>query len=72
MKCDPQQPFGGWTPQVRQHVIDAGYETASGVEFGVNSADADRFALKRIIPLSRSDLLKKILHRLAARTRLSS
>ncbi len=65
-------PFGGWTPQVRDYVIDAGYQTACGVEFGVNSSDIDRFALKRIIPLSRRDLLRKILHRLAARTGFSS
>lgn len=64
-------PFGGWTPQVREHVIDAGYETACGVEFGVNDTGIDRFGLRRIIPLSRQDLLRKILHRLAARTGLS-
>jgi len=61
-------PFGGWTPAVREQVIAAGYETACGVEFGVNLPGADPFALRRIIPLSRFDLWRKVIHRLAQRT----
>jgi peptidoglycan/xylan/chitin deacetylase (PgdA/CDA1 family) len=62
-------PFGGWTTAVRDIVAGAGYATACGVEFGVNGADADRFALLRIIPLSRADLMRKILHRLLRKLR---
>lgn len=58
-------PFGGWTPEVQEQVISAGYKTACGVEFGVNPPGTDSFALRRIIPLSRLDLYRKIVHRLA-------
>lgn len=64
-------PFGGWTPQARDCVIEAGYQTACGVEFGVNGPGCDLFNLRRIIPLSRPDLLRKILHRLARRIGIS-
>lgn len=64
-------PFGGWTPKVRERVIEAGYQTACGVEFGVNGPGSDLFDLRRIIPLSGADLLRKILHRLARKTGLS-
>lgn len=57
-------PFGGWTPAVRDAVIEAGYKTACSVEFGVNPPGSDRFALRRIIPLSRGGLLRKVFHRL--------
>lgn len=61
-------PFGGWTPQVREQVIAAGYETACSVDFGVNSSGVDPFALRRIIPLSRFDVWRKIIHRLVRKT----
>ena len=64
-------PFGGWTPAVRDLVIEAGYQTACTVDFGVNDGDAERFALKRIIPLSRGDLLRKVFHRLLQRVGLA-
>jgi peptidoglycan/xylan/chitin deacetylase (PgdA/CDA1 family) len=57
-------PFGGWTPAARDLVVEAGYQTGSTVEFGVNDAQTDRFLLRRIIPLSRSDLIRKIFHRI--------
>lgn len=57
-------PFGGWTPAVRDLVVNAGYQTACSVDFGTNSPDADRFALRRIIPLSRTTLTRKVFHRL--------
>ena len=63
-------PFGGWTPAVRDLVVEAGYQTACTVEFGVNDATADPFGLRRIIPLSRGALLRKIFHRLARKTGL--
>jgi peptidoglycan/xylan/chitin deacetylase (PgdA/CDA1 family) len=61
-------PFGGWTPAVRELVVEAGYASACSVEFGVNDATADQFALRRIIPLSRADLLRKAAHRLVQNT----
>jgi len=64
-------PFGGWTPQVREQVIEAGYQTACGVEFGVNGPAEDRFALRRIIPLSRADVWRKVGHRLLRKTGIS-
>lgn len=57
-------PYGGYTAAVRDLIIEAGYVTACGVEFGVNASPADCFALRRIIPLSRGDLLRKVFHRL--------
>lgn len=57
-------PFGGWTPAVRDLVVEAGYQTACSVDFGTNGPDADRFALRRIIPLSRGELGRKCFHRL--------
>jgi peptidoglycan/xylan/chitin deacetylase (PgdA/CDA1 family) len=63
-------PFGGWTPLVRDLVAEAGYQAACTVEFGINDTSTDRFLLRRIIPLSRGALIRKILHR--ALRRLSS
>jgi peptidoglycan/xylan/chitin deacetylase (PgdA/CDA1 family) len=62
-------PFGGWTPAVRALVKEAGYATACTVDFGVNEMEADPFALRRIIPLSRGELLRKVFHRLVKKTR---
>jgi peptidoglycan/xylan/chitin deacetylase (PgdA/CDA1 family) len=58
-------PFGGWTPAVRDLVAAAGYQTACTVDFGVVETNQDPFALRRIIPLSRGDVTRKIIHRLA-------
>lgn len=57
-------PFGGWTAEVRELVIQAGYQTACTMDFGTNAPDTDRFALRRIIPLSGKDFTRKIFHRL--------
>ncbi|HWX19649.1 MAG TPA: polysaccharide deacetylase family protein [Candidatus Binatia bacterium] len=57
-------PFGGWTPAVRDLVAEAGYSSACSVQFGVNDAGADRFALRRIIPLSGAEVVRKVIHRL--------
>ncbi len=64
-------PFGGWTAPVRDLVVEAGYQTACTVDFGVNDNNGDRFVLKRIIPLSRGDLLRKVFHRLFQRVGLA-
>jgi len=41
-------PYGKWNRLVRDLVEEAGYETAVTLDFGVNSAAEDAFALKRI------------------------
>ncbi len=41
-------PYGKWNRRVRDLVEEAGFETAVTLEFGVNSAVRDPFALKRI------------------------
>ncbi|MEI8309585.1 MAG: polysaccharide deacetylase family protein [Verrucomicrobiota bacterium] len=41
-------PYGKWNRPVRDLVEEAGYETAVTLDFGVNGADPDPFALKRI------------------------
>ena len=41
-------PSGDWNEAVRGLVIEAGYRTACTTTFGVNLADGDPFALKRI------------------------
>jgi peptidoglycan/xylan/chitin deacetylase (PgdA/CDA1 family) len=63
-------PFGGWTPGIRDLVAQAGYMTASTVDFGVNGPQTDRLALRRIIPLSRGNLLLKVFHRLLRKASL--
>lgn len=60
-------PFGSWNPALRDSVIDAGYTSASTMEFGVCDAVTSLFELKRIIPLSKSQTFRKIVHRLGQR-----
>ncbi len=60
-------PFGSWNPALRDIVIEAGYTSASTMEFGVCDAATSRFELKRIIPLSKSRTFRKIVHRLGQR-----
>src|SRR6266853_698306 len=45
-------PYGSWNESVRDLVAAAGYSTACTMAFGVNTAAAPRFELRRIIPLS--------------------
>lgn len=40
-------PYGDWSPEVRDWVIEAGYETATTTVAGINAAGADRFTLRR-------------------------
>jgi hypothetical protein len=54
---------------VRELVEEAGYQTASTMDFGVNTANTNSYELKRIFPLSTAQLILKILHR--ARRRLT-
>lgn len=41
-------PYGDWNPAIRDIVAEAGYKSACTTKFGLNTAEADRFALKRI------------------------
>lgn len=58
-------PYGSWNEQVRDLVGEAGYETACTMDFGVNQASTPMRELKRIIPLSSAQLLRKARHRVA-------
>jgi peptidoglycan/xylan/chitin deacetylase (PgdA/CDA1 family) len=62
-------PYGSWNPAVRDLVAEAGYATACTMRFGVSPLSADKFQLSRIVPLSSSELLAKIAHRLARKIR---
>ncbi|MBL9136259.1 MAG: polysaccharide deacetylase family protein [Verrucomicrobiales bacterium] len=41
-------PYGEWNVMVRDAVEAAGYATATTTDFGVNTTESDRFALRRI------------------------
>jgi peptidoglycan/xylan/chitin deacetylase (PgdA/CDA1 family) len=41
-------PYGDWNPGIRDLVAQAGYRTACTTDFGINDANSDPFALKRI------------------------
>lgn len=41
-------PYGDYNRPVRDMVEEAGYVTSSTVEFGINTSQVDRYALKRI------------------------
>lgn len=62
-------PSGRYTPQIRDLVSEAGYQTACTVEFGVNLPSVNRFELRRIFPLSRGEMLGKVIHRLLRKLR---
>jgi peptidoglycan/xylan/chitin deacetylase (PgdA/CDA1 family) len=42
-------PYGNWNETVRDLVIEAGYQTACSVEFGINTPDVSPYSLRRII-----------------------
>jgi peptidoglycan/xylan/chitin deacetylase (PgdA/CDA1 family) len=62
-------PHGGWTPVVRDLVIDAGYKSACAVRLGVAESRSDLWTLPRIAPLTSWRLVKKIHHRALRRLR---
>lgn len=64
-------PYGSYNERLRDLVVEAGYETACTVEFGVNPAGTSLAELRRIIPLSNLELAKKAFHRLKRRTHFS-
>jgi peptidoglycan/xylan/chitin deacetylase (PgdA/CDA1 family) len=53
-------PYGDWNPDVRGIVAEAGYKSACITKFGVNTADADPFALKRVTVRYPSRKLKNL------------
>jgi peptidoglycan/xylan/chitin deacetylase (PgdA/CDA1 family) len=63
-------PFGGCNPEVQDLVEEAGYQTACGVHFGVNTPDSDPNQIRRIIPHSSFELARKIIHRLLRMSRM--
>jgi peptidoglycan/xylan/chitin deacetylase (PgdA/CDA1 family) len=58
-------PYGAWNESLRDQVGVAGYLTACTMLFGVNNSATPPFELRRIVPLSGAELLRKIRHRLA-------
>ena len=56
-------PGGAWNERVRDLVGEAGYETACTSDFGVNTPATHRHLLRRIIPLTRRELIGKSAHR---------
>lgn len=53
-------PYGDWNPDLRGIVAEAGYESACITKFGVITAEADPFALKRITVRYPSRKLKNL------------
>lgn len=56
-------PFGEYNDAVRDVVAEAGYQTACTMKFGINTAETPRHELRRLIPLSATELAGKIGHR---------
>ncbi len=53
-------PYGDWNPAVREIVAEVGYKSACITKFGVNTTEADPFALKRITVRYPSRKLKNL------------
>lgn len=53
-------PYGDWNPEIRDFVAEAGYKSACITKFGVNTPEADRFALTRITVRYPSRKLKNL------------
>lgn len=53
-------PYGDWNREIRDLVQNAGYKSACITKFGVNPADTDPFALKRITVRYPSRKLKNL------------
>ena len=57
-------PYGGWREaNVRELVREAGYHSACVTDFGVSGTPDERWNLRRISPLTDSQLLQKVWHR---------
>lgn len=53
-------PYGDWNQEIRDMVQHAGYKSACITKFGINKAEADPFALKRITVRYPSRKLKNL------------
>jgi peptidoglycan/xylan/chitin deacetylase (PgdA/CDA1 family) len=53
-------PYGDWNPEIREIVREAGYASGCTTKFGVNTSEADPFALKRITVRYSSRKLKNL------------
>jgi peptidoglycan/xylan/chitin deacetylase (PgdA/CDA1 family) len=62
-------PYGSWNEAVRDLVLAAGYRSACSLVFGVNTPAAPAYELRRIIPLSREEMARKVRHRLVRKLR---
>ncbi len=57
-------PYGGWNAAVRDLVAEAGYQTATTLDFGLNTPATPKFELKRLMARHQSWGLKAIRARL--------
>jgi peptidoglycan/xylan/chitin deacetylase (PgdA/CDA1 family) len=64
---DFSYPYGDWNEAVRDLVVEAGYQTACTVDFGVNTRALSPFALRRIIVRHPTRSLKALKARLLNR-----
>jgi peptidoglycan/xylan/chitin deacetylase (PgdA/CDA1 family) len=62
-------PYGGFTAETRELVMEAGYQSAVTVLPGFNPSGSDRYALRRIIPLSAGEFVAKVIHRVMRKLR---
>lgn len=60
-------PYGSWNEAVRDLVMEAGYKTACTASFGVNPPGTSALEIRRIIPLSERELIRKFIHRATRR-----
>jgi peptidoglycan/xylan/chitin deacetylase (PgdA/CDA1 family) len=58
-------PYGDWNSAVRDLVVEAGYQTACTIDFGVNDAATSPFELRRIMARHQSLSFKAIKARLS-------
>jgi len=58
-------PYGDWNPAVRDLVMEAGYETACTIDFGVNTTATPAFELRRITARYQSVSIKALKARIA-------
>ena len=59
-------PHGRWNQSLRDMVEEAGYQTACTTAFGVNSPQVPPLELRRVFPITESELIAKGIHRIRA------
>jgi peptidoglycan/xylan/chitin deacetylase (PgdA/CDA1 family) len=57
-------PYGSYNEAIRDLVAEAGYQSASTVNHGISLPGESPYELKRLMPLTTTELLRKALHRL--------